>query len=52
MQTKLRALRALGSAHQLTLGGEKVQDLAVSDDTLTIDLGACEWVQIEARWKS
>ncbi|MEX0713572.1 MAG: hypothetical protein WD278_14540 [Pirellulales bacterium] len=49
---RLRALRALESARQVDFRGEPLVDLPVEGEQATIDMAACEWVEVEARWRT
>lgn len=49
---RLRALRALDSARQVDFRGEPLVDLPVEGEQATIDMAACEWVEVEARWRT
>jgi hypothetical protein len=47
----LRTFRDIGSAHRLTLSGQRAEELPVEADRIRVELSAHEWTQIEARWK-
>jgi hypothetical protein len=47
----LRTFRDLGSAHRLTLAGERVEELPVEADRVRVEISGHEWVQVEATWK-
>ncbi len=48
---QLRCFRAPVSAQQTDFENQPTGALAVKDDRVSLDLGAYEWVQLEARWK-
>jgi len=47
----LRALRPLAAARQVDFQGQPLLELPIEDDKIVIDIGAHEWLHIEARWK-
>lgn len=46
----LRCMRSLAQARQVDFQGTPLIDLAVQDDRVALDIGAYEWVCVEARW--
>ncbi|MBX3414990.1 MAG: hypothetical protein KF708_20060 [Pirellulales bacterium] len=50
-RAELRTFRRAESARQVNFLGQTLSSLRVEDDTIHIDLGRREWVQIEARWQ-
>lgn len=49
-RVQLRSLRRPTAARQVDFLGAPLIDLAVQDDRVVLDLGAYEWVGVEARW--
>ncbi len=50
-RVKLRSFRAPSVARQVDFNGQTQVELGVKDDTITIELGRYEWVEVEARWQ-
>ena len=50
-RVQLRSLRAPSAARQVDFNGQTQVELGVKDDTITVDLGSYEWVEVEARWQ-
>jgi alpha-mannosidase len=46
----LRTYRDVASACRITLSGETAEDLPVQGDRIQIEIGAFEWLELEARW--
>jgi alpha-mannosidase len=51
-RVRLRALRDVASARHVNFRGETLAELPVAGDSVTIDVAAFEWVEIEARLHS
>lgn len=51
-RARLRGFRPVDHARQLDFQGESLLDLSCQDDTVTIELTAHEWVEIEVRFAS
>jgi len=49
-RTGMRAFRPVKSAKKTNLAGEQPAELSVQGDRITMDLGAYEWVQVEAEF--
>ncbi len=49
-QTRLRCFRHVHRARQLDLTGKVLSDLAVDEEGIRLDLGAHEWIYVEAEW--
>lgn len=47
---RLRTFRPVQVARQVDFRGQPLIELALDGDAVRVDLGANEWVQIEARW--
>jgi alpha-mannosidase len=50
VHTRLRAFRPIGSAHKLDFAGQSMGVCPVRDGAVDLDVGAHEWVELEARW--
>ncbi|OHB83573.1 MAG: hypothetical protein A2V98_10200 [Planctomycetes bacterium RBG_16_64_12] len=50
-QARLRSFRAVRSARKVDFQSEKPTELSVEDDTITVDVKAHEWAQIEADFR-
>ena len=51
-RVQLRAFKPLASARQLDFLGQTLVELTVEDDRVYADVSACEWVELEARWRA
>ena len=50
VHTRVRAFRPLSQAQKLDFLGQSLGMCPVRDGAVEIDIGAHEWVEIEARW--
>jgi alpha-mannosidase len=50
VHTRLSAFRPIGSAHKVDFAGQSLGVCPVRDGTVELDVGAHEWVELEARW--
>ena len=46
----LRSFRAPATARRTDFRGGSTDNLTVEGDRIAMDLGAFEWMQVEARW--
>lgn len=51
-RTNLRLFRAPQVARQVDFQGQPLVDLPLERDTIGVDLGAYDWIEIEALWES
>jgi alpha-mannosidase len=49
---QLRSIRAPSVARQVDFNGQPQVELAVKDDTISVELGRYEWIEVEARWEA
>jgi len=49
-RVRLRAFRSISTARQVDFQGQTLVELPVDGDCVTIDIAACEWVEVEATW--
>jgi hypothetical protein len=50
VHTRLSAYRAINAAYKLNFAGQTMGSCSVRDGGVAIDLGAHEWLEVEARW--
>ena len=50
VHTRLCAYRAVSAAYKLDFAGQTTGSCSVRDGGVAIDLGAHEWLEVEARW--
>jgi alpha-mannosidase len=50
VKSRLRCFRRPMSAKQVNFAGETLAELAVDEDSVSIDFAAFEWVEVEVRW--
>jgi alpha-mannosidase len=51
-RARLTAFRPFRSARQLNFLGEPMSQLAVEEGKVVVDVAACEWIEVEARWET
>ncbi|MHB8864828.1 MAG: hypothetical protein ACYC6N_20670 [Pirellulaceae bacterium] len=50
VHARLSAFRSIGTAHKMDFAGQSQGACSVRDGAIELDVGAHEWVELEARW--